>query len=169
MLQNLPFYRYGDIALIYRINWCRTGHRTGQSLHVHKFESGFSTGFRSGSGARGCASVHVAGRRAHTPGTSPASRGGLRHSPMGRGLLLCGGTLELETVAPTRTRPYRSCDGRRLRGLGEGRTADGAASREYDGPRSRAMRVLARYSNWPPPFPLQRCRSIPNRPVGLPG
>ena len=67
---------------------------------------------------------------------------------MGRGLLLCDGTLELETVAPTRTRPYaRSCDGRRPRDLGEGRTADGAASREYDGRRARAMGVG-------PPFEL---------------
>jgi len=67
---------------------------------------------------------------------------------MGRGLLLCDGTLELETVASTRTRPNaRSCDGRRLRGLEEGRTADGAVSREYDGRRAREMSVG-------PPFEL---------------
>ena len=56
---------------------------------------------------------------------------------------LCDGTLELETeVASTRARPYaRSCVERRLRGLEGVRTADGAASREYDGRRARAMSV----------------------------
>ena len=57
-------------------------------------------------------------------------------------MLLCDGALELETVASTRARPNaRSCVGRRLRDLEEGRTAGGAASREYDGRRARAMMV----------------------------
>ena len=74
----------------------------------------------------------------------------LCHSSAGsRGLLLCAGTLELEPVASTRARPYpRFCaDDRRVRGLEEGRTADGAASREYDGRRARAMGIG-------PPFEL---------------
>ena len=62
---------------------------------------------------------------------------------MGRWLLLCDGTLELETVASTRTR----CVARRVRGQEEERTAGGAASREYDGRRARAMGVG-------PPFEL---------------
>eukprot|EP00964_Phaeocystis_antarctica_P114465 scaffold78421_cov63-Phaeocystis_antarctica.AAC.3 len=76
--------------------------------------------------------------------------GGLRHSFLGRALPLCDGTLELETATVTsnHARPCaRSCVVRRLRGLEEGRTADGAASREYDGRRARAMGIG-------PPFEL---------------
>ena len=62
---------------------------------------------------------------------------------IGRGLLLCNGTLvelEAHTAASIRARPYAiSCDGRRLRGLEGGRTAGVAASREYDGRRTRTM------------------------------
>ena len=71
----------------------------------------------------------------------------LCHSSAGsRGLLLCAGTLELEPVASTRTRPYpRFCaDDRRVRGLEEGRTADGAASREYDDWHASASRRATR-------------------------
>ena len=77
----------------------------------------------------------------------------LCHSSAGsRGLLLCAGTLELEPVASTRARPYpRFCaDDRRVRGLEEGRTADGAASREYDGRRARAITPMG----VGPPFEL---------------
>ena len=46
------------------------------------------------------------------------------------------------TAASIRARPYaRSCVVRRVRGRGEGRTAGGAASREYDGRRTRMMGV----------------------------
>ena len=63
-----------------------------------------------------------------------------------RGLLLCIGTLEFEThtAASTRTRPHaQSCVDRRLRGIEEGRTADGAASFEYDGSSSNKRRRYA--------------------------
>ena len=67
------------------------------------------------------------------------------HSSGRKGVLLCDGTLELvahTTAASIRARPYaRSCVVRRVRGRGEGRTAGGAASREYDGRRTRMMGV----------------------------
>ena len=58
---------------------------------------------------------------------------------MGRGVapLQCG-TLVFEAIASTRARKHaRSCVDRRLRGFEEGRTAGGAASREYDGRQGR--------------------------------
>ena len=66
------------------------------------------------------------------------------HSSGRKGVLLCDGTLELvaHTATSIRARPYaRSCVGRRVRGREEGRTAGGAASREYDGRRTRTMGV----------------------------
>ena len=66
------------------------------------------------------------------------------HSSGRKGVLLCDGTLELgaHTATSIRARPYaRSWVGRRVRGREEGRTAGGAASREYDGRRTRMMGV----------------------------
>ena len=101
--------------------------------------------------------------------------GGLRHSFLGRALPLCDGTLELETATVTsnHARPCaRSCVVRRLRGLEEGRTAAGAARRECDGRRARAMSVGPSFelASSSPPFALMWTMSRPSkspcRPIG---
>ena len=83
------------------------------------------------------------------------------HSSDRKGVLLCDGTLELgaHTATSIRARPYaRSCVGRRVRGREEGRTAGGAASREYDGRRTRMMGVgpLGELASSSSPFAAMR-------------